>query len=78
MEEKVITTREAAERLGVGLRTVARGVHLGMLRAKWGGLCRNRIVGIYEDSVAQLIATKQPPTCGGYETREIHPKGGAR
>lgn len=70
---ELITVNEAARRLEVNPRTVARAVDRGELKAKWGGLHKNRIVGIYAESVTELQSRATPPQ-SGYMTREICPE----
>ena len=69
---ELITVHEAARRLEVNPRTVARAVSRGELKAKYGGLYKNRIVGIYAESVTELQRRATPPQ-DGYMTREICP-----
>ncbi len=69
---KILTPREAADRLEVCTRTVTRGVRAGLLRAKYGGLRKDRIVGIYADSV-EALRLKGTADGDGYQTRAIHP-----
>ena len=52
--QEIISTREAANRLEVSTRTITRGIHAGVFRAKYGGLYKNRIVGVYAEDVAEL------------------------
>lgn len=80
MDRNTITKAEAAKRLKVSVRTIERGVHLGILRASFNGLRGNRICGIYAQSVEDLRQQWVNAENGGYQTREITPKakGGAR
>ena len=55
----ILTLKEAAYRLEVHPRTVARGVRAGILRAKYGGLRKNRIVGIFAEDVESLRKTEK-------------------
>lgn len=52
--QEIISTREAANRLEVSTRTITRAIHAGVFRAKYGGLYKNRIVGVYTEDVAEL------------------------
>ncbi len=72
MTGNIITLAEAAERLEVCARTVARGVRQGVLRAKYGGLKKDRIVGAYADSV-EALRLKGTADGDGYQTRDIRP-----
>ena len=63
--QEVITTREAANRLEVSTRTITRGVHAGILRAKYGGLRKDRIVGIYAEDVEKLSRQTSGQTTRG-------------
>ncbi len=62
---ELITVHEAARRLEVCTRTVTRGVDAGLLRAKYGGLQKNRIVGIYAEDVETLRRKTSHETTGG-------------
>ena len=68
---KILTPREAADRLEVCTRTVTRGVHAGILRAKYGGLRKDRIVGVYAEDVAKLECRATPQD--GNATRDTRP-----
>ena len=63
---RVITVQEAATRLDVCKATIVRAVRTGRLRARFAGLMKNRVCGIYEDSVAAIQAkTENVPTARG-------------
>jgi hypothetical protein len=62
---KILTPREAADRLEVCTRTVTRGVRAGILRAKYGGLRKDRIVGIYAEDVEKLSRQTSGQTTRG-------------
>ena len=62
---KILTPREAADRLEVCTRTVTRGVRVGILRAKYGGLRKDRIVGIYAEDVEKLSRQTSGQTTRG-------------
>ncbi len=70
--QEIISTREAANRLEVSTRTITRGIHAGVFRAKYGGLYKNRIVGVYAEDVAKLEHRATQPQDGS-ATRNTRP-----
>lgn len=58
METKaeIITIKEAAEKLEVSPRTVARAVAKGDIKATFYGLRKKRILGVYAESVQKILA----------------------
>ena len=63
--QEIISTREAANRLEVSTRTITRGIHAGVFRAKYGGLYKNRIVGVYAEDVENLSRQTSGQTARG-------------
>lgn len=61
---KIISVREAAKRLEVHPTTVVRAVRAGKLKAKYSGLMKNRIAGVYETDIRTILA-KQTGTAVG-------------
>lgn len=55
MPKEIITIREAAKRLEVNPQTVRRAILSGKLQAAWGGLMKNRIKGVYVESVDAIL-----------------------
>ncbi len=53
---KILTIKEAAKMLAVSRRTIARAVAKGELKAAFYGLRKNRIGGIYSDSVRKVLS----------------------
>lgn len=68
--QKIVSIREAANRLEVSTRTITRGIHAGVIRAKFGGLYKNRIVGVYAESVEELERARPQ---NGSAPRDAHP-----
>ena len=51
---ELITLRQAAKLLEVNPRTITRAVRKGLIAAKFGGLKKNRVVGVFTASIEAL------------------------
>lgn len=61
---KIISVREAAQRLEVHPATVIRAVHAGKLKATYSGLMKNRVAGIYADDVRAIVSAQKGKVAG--------------
>lgn len=55
MNKETITVDEAARRLDVHPRTVRRAIRAGKIRAYFGGVMKNRIKGVYAESIDKIL-----------------------
>ena len=55
MNKETITVDEAARRLDVHPRTVRRAIRAGKIRAYFGGVLKNRIKGVFVESVDEIL-----------------------
>ena len=55
MNKETITVDEAARRLDVHPRTVRRSIRAGKIRAYYGGVMKNRIKGVYSESIYEIL-----------------------
>lgn len=55
MNKETITVDEAARRLDVHPRTVRRAIRAGKIRAYFGGVMKNRIKGVYAESIDEIL-----------------------
>ena len=55
MPKGIITVDEAAKRLAVYPGTVRRAIHAGKIRAFYGGVMKNRIKGVYAESIDEIL-----------------------
>ena len=55
MNKETITVDEAARRLDVHPRTVRRAIRAGKIRVYYGGVMKNRIKGVYAESIDEIL-----------------------